>query len=158
MTETEIRTHLVRLARKHGGANLIYGAAYTLLDDDHLPEDFGVHIEAVEPVGRAVKTTLAMASRAGRRTRLAELLANGELELGTEIACSLDETPRPLTGPVDIVHWTLDGPYTRIQHWVLSRFFALAQFDTLPEALARRTRLPSPFPRAPRHPFVTPRA
>jgi hypothetical protein len=135
MTETEIRTHLVRLARKYGGANLIYGAAYMLLDDTHLPEDFGVHVGAVEPIGRALKTTLAMASLAGGRRRLAELLANGELESGTEIACEFDETPRPLTGPVDIMHCTLHDPDRRIQHWVVSHLVALAQFDTLLEAV-----------------------
>jgi hypothetical protein len=135
VSETEIRIQLVRLARKYGGANLIYGAANALLEDGHLPEDFGVYVKAVEPIVQALKTTFAMASRAGGRRRLAELLANGELELWTETACSLDQAPRPLTGPVDIAHCTLDVPDRRIQHAVFSHLVAFAEFDTLVEAL-----------------------
>ena len=135
MTETEIRTHLVRLARKYGGANLIRGAAITLVEDCIFPEEFGVHVKVVESVGRAVNTTLAMASRAGGRRRLAEFIENGELELATSCYCECDESPKPLTGPVDIVHVQLDGEGTRIRHDVLSHLYVLAEFDTLAEAL-----------------------
>src|SRR5262249_5702018 len=135
MIDSEIRKQLKHLARKYGGGNLLWGAACVLADEAAEPSDFGIDARGVVPLGRAVNTTLSMAGRAGGRARLAELIENGELAEWTQVCCQLDETPQPLTGPVDIRPVHERAGSERFEYWVISHEYCLARFATVAEAL-----------------------
>jgi hypothetical protein len=143
-----IRKQLVHIARKFGGCNLVCGAANALHDPDNphesgMPSDYGIDVGRHVPINRAVTIVLSMTSRA----KLREVIDNGELELWTSVACELDDSPQPLTGPVDVLHVeTSDEARTladrddaktrrKIEHWVCSHKRCLASFANLHDAL-----------------------
>jgi hypothetical protein len=133
MTNVEIRKRLTHLARKYGGQSLLHGLSCELVDDA-MPEELGVDASGYVPIRRAVALAVSMATRFGGLPQLRELLESGQLEWVTEIMCEVSESPRRLTGPVDVVHVTehRDGPY---RHGVVSHCVVLAAFDSLDEAL-----------------------
>jgi hypothetical protein len=134
--DVTMRKQLVHIARKFGGSNLLYGAANALHDPSNpretgMPSDYGIDAGKHVPVNKAVRLVLSMTSRA----KLRELIDNGELEFCTSLACELDETPQPLTGPVDINHVLKSRDSNEVEHWITSHNYCLASFDNLSDAL-----------------------
>jgi hypothetical protein len=129
----DLERQLKHLARKYGGANLLWGAAHALGRTS--PDDYGIAAAKHVAVRRAVKLTLAMAYLHGGRQTIREIIENGELESCTSFACELDESPQLLSGPVDIIHVHETAFDSSFRHWVRSHGHSLAEFDTLDEAL-----------------------
>jgi hypothetical protein len=131
--DVTIRTQLVHIGRKFGGRNLVYGGATVLHDDDETwePSDYGIDVGTHVPINRAVTLVLRMTSHA----KLRDLIDNGELEFWTSFACEMDESPQPLTGPVDILHVLKSRDSNEVEHWVSSHSYCLASFDNLNDAL-----------------------
>jgi hypothetical protein len=132
--DSEIRKQLKHLARKYGGGNVVWAVASDLGDGAH-PDEFGIDDTTYVPVGRAIVLSLKIVAETGGRARLCELLENGELENTVSLMCELDESPQPLTGPVDITPVHERGDSGKFEYWVTSHNYCLARFATVAEAL-----------------------
>jgi hypothetical protein len=135
VTDAKCRKRLTHLGRKFGSEALLFGLACELVDCA-TPDELGVDISGYVPIRRAVVLAISMATRFGGLSNLYELIESGQLESTTQSMCEFSQTPRPLTGPVDIVHLVggrdFEGPY---RHCVISHCVGLGNFDTLAEAL-----------------------
>jgi hypothetical protein len=79
LNDSDIRKRLEHLARKHGGANLVWAAATVLATAQ--PNEVGIKIGHFVPIEEAIQIVLSLAERRGCGEQLRTEIESGEMRM-----------------------------------------------------------------------------